>query len=195
MPADIWPAVSGSKYANGNEMFFNQDVPFYMSGSWNVTNVMNSVGDSFEWTKVPVPCGPAGCGIMPGGSGFVAFNHSPNAEAAAKFVAWLGEYEQAREWYTYRMAIPAHAQIQAEGIDYSEAGASEAVSNALNVFAADAARAAKETPQAYQLQGSKFGFVIYNATTQYLGGVMNGEYDLDTAIERIKSEIAEKTGQ
>ena len=70
-----------------------------------------------------------------------------------------------------------------------------AVSNALNVFAADAARAAKETPQAYQLQGSKFGFVIYNATTQYLGGVMNGEYDLDTAIERIKSEIAEKTGQ
>ena len=54
------------------------------------------------------------------------------------------------------MAIPAHAQIQAEGIDYSEAGASEAVSNALNVFAADAARAAK-TPQAYQLQGSKFG--------------------------------------
>ena len=48
---------------------------------------MNSVGDSFEWTKVPVPCGPAGCGIMPGGSGFVAFNHSPNAEAAAKFVA------------------------------------------------------------------------------------------------------------
>ena len=195
MPADIWPAVSGSKYANGNEMFFNQDVPFYMSGSWNVSNVMNSVGDSFEWTKVPVPCGPAGCGIMPGGSGFVAFNHSPNAEAAAKFVAWLGEYDQARHWYTHRMAIPAHAQIQAEGIDYSEAGASEAVSNALNVFAADAANAAKETPQAYQLQGSKFGFVIYNATTQYLGGVMNGEYDLDTAIERIKSEVAEKTGQ
>jgi len=39
MPADIWPAVSGSKYANGNEMFFNQDVAFYMSGSWNTANV------------------------------------------------------------------------------------------------------------------------------------------------------------
>lgn len=195
MPPDVWPAVSGSKYANGNEMFFNQDVPFYMSGSWNVTNVMNSVGDKFEWAKVPVPCGPAGCGIMPGGSGFVAFNHSPNAEEAAKFVAWLGEYDQARYWYTHRMAIPAHAQIQAEGIDYSEAGASQGVSDALNLFAKDAARAAKETPQAYQLQGSKFGFVIYNATTEYLGGAMNGEYDLDTAIERIRAEVKEKTGQ
>ncbi len=195
MPPDVWPAVSGSKYANGNEMFFNQDVPFYMSGSWNVTNVMNSVGDKFEWAKVPVPCGPAGCGIMPGGSGFVAFNHSPNAEEAAKFVAWLGEYDQARYWYTNRMAIPAHAQIQAEGIDYSEAGASQGVSDALNLFAKDAARAAKETPQAYQLQGSKFGFVIYNATTEYLGGAMNGEYDLDTAIERIRAEVKEKTGQ
>ena len=51
MPADIWPAVSGSKYANGNEMFFNQDVPFYMSGSWNVTNVMNGVGDVLNGLK------------------------------------------------------------------------------------------------------------------------------------------------
>lgn len=195
MPPDVWPAVSGSKYANGNEMFFNQDVPFYMSGSWNVTNVMNSVGDNFEWAKVPVPCGPAGCGIMPGGSGFVAFNHSPNAEEAAKFVAWLGKYEQARHWYTHRMAIPAHAQIQSEGIDYSEAGASATVSDALNIFAADAARAANETPQAYQLQGSKFGFVIYNATTEYLAGVMNGEFDLNTAISRIEAEVKEKTGQ
>jgi len=43
MPADIWPAVSGSKYANGNEMFFNEDVPFYMSGSWNIANVQANV--------------------------------------------------------------------------------------------------------------------------------------------------------
>ncbi|MEM9792436.1 MAG: ABC transporter substrate-binding protein, partial [Pseudomonadota bacterium] len=60
MPPDIWPAVSGSKYANGNEMFFNQDVPFYMSGSWNTSNVQDNVEDKFDWSVVPVPCGPDG---------------------------------------------------------------------------------------------------------------------------------------
>ena len=82
MPADVWPAVSGAKYANGNEMFFNQDVPFYMSGSWNLGNVQSNVGDNFDWAVVPVPCGPAGCGVMPGGSGLVAFK-SGDAETFA----------------------------------------------------------------------------------------------------------------
>ena len=38
------------------------------------------------------PCGPAGCGVMPGGAGLVAFK-SGDAEkeaAAAAFVAWMG---------------------------------------------------------------------------------------------------------
>jgi len=195
MPPDIWPAVSGSRYANGNEMFFNADVPFYMSGSWNLGNVQSNVGDRFEWAAVPVPCGPAGCGVMPGGAGFVAFKHGDNAEAAAKFVAWLGERENAAEWYARTFAISAHAQLQAEGIDYTAYGASKPLSDGLNVFAAGAARAKQETPQAYQLQGSKFAFVIYNATSEYLGAVMSGDMDMDTAMARITQEIAEKTGR
>ena len=191
MPADIWPAVSGSKYANGNEMFFNQDVPFYMSGSWNVGNVQSNVGDKFDWSVVPVPCGPAGCGIMPGGTGLVAFDQTENAAEAAKFVAWMGEYEQAREWYSRTYAIPAHAKIQSEGINYADFGASEAVSEGLNTFAAGAAMAAEQTPQAFDLQGSKFGFVIYNATTEYLAGVMNGDLSMDEALSKIKEELAE----
>ena len=190
MPPDIWPAVSGSKYANGNEMFFNQDVPFYMSGSWNVGNVQTNVGDKFEWAAVPVPCGPAGCGIMPGGAGLVAFKHSENADEAAKFVAWMADYEQAKEWYGRTFAIPAHAQIQEEGIDYTASGANASVSDALNTFAAGAAKAKAETPQAYQLQGSPFGFVIYNATTQFLGSVINGELSMDEAMTKIEEELA-----
>ena len=190
MPPDIWPAVSGSKYANGNDMFFNEDVPFYMSGSWNVGNVQNNVGDQFEWAVVPVPCGPSGCGIMPGGAGFAAFKHSEHPEEAAKFVAWLGSYDIAREWYSRIFAIPAHSKIQSEGIDYTSFGAEQPVSDGLNIFATAAAKAKTETPQAYQLQGSKFGFVIYNATTQYLAEVMNGNISMDTALERIREEIA-----
>ena len=192
MPPDIWPAVSGSKYANGNEMFFNQDVPFYMSGSWNTGNVQSNVEDNFDWAVVPVPCGPAGCGVMPGGAGLVAFQ-SGDAEkeaAAAAFVAWMGSEEIARGWYTNPYAIPAHAALQAEGLDYIGAGASDAVADGLNAFTAMAAAAAEQTPQAYQLQGSPNGFVIYNATTQYLAAAMNGELTLDEAIAKIEEEVA-----
>ncbi len=192
MPPDIWPAVSGSKYANGNEMFFNSDVPFYMSGSWNTGNVQKNVGDSFDWAVVPVPCGPSGCGIMPGGAGLVAFKSgdAEKEEASARFVAWMAEEAQAREWYARTFAIPAHAGLQAEGLDYVGAGASEAVANGLQAFTAMAAAAAEQTPQAYQLQGSPNGFVIYNATTQYLAAAMNGELTLDEAIEKIEEELA-----
>lgn len=192
MPPDIWPAVSGSKYANGNEMFFNQEVPFYMSGSWNTGNVQNNVGDAFDWTVVPVPCGPAGCGVMPGGAGLVAFESGDPAkeEAAANFVAWMGSEDIAREWYTRTYAIPAHAGLQAEGLDYTGAGASEAVAEGLSAFTNMAAVAAEQTPQAYQLQGSPIGFKIYNSTTQYLAAAMNGELTLDEALAKIEEEVS-----
>ncbi len=191
MPADIWPAASGAKYTNGNELFFNQEVPFYMSGSWNTSNVQDNVGDAFDWKVVPVPCGPEGCGVMPGGAGLVAFK-SGDAEkeaAAAAFVGWMGEEEQAREWYARTFAIPAHAGLQKEGLDYEGAGATEAVAEALKTFTDMAAAAAEETPQAYDLQGSQFGFVMYNATVQYLSAAMNGELTLDEAMEKISQEL------
>ncbi len=191
MPADIWPAASGAKYTNGNELFFNQEVPFYMSGSWNTSNVQDNVGDAFDWKVVPVPCGPEGCGVMPGGAGLVAFK-SGDAEkeaAAAAFVGWMGEEEQAREWYARTFAIPAHAGLQKEGLDYQAAGATEAVAEALKTFTDMAAAAAEETPQAYDLQGSQFGFVMYNATVQYLSAAMNGELTLDEAMEKISEEL------
>jgi len=189
MPPDIWPAVSGSKYANGNEMFFNQDVPFYMSGSWNTGNVQDNVGDKFDWSVVPVPCGPDGCGVMPGGQGLVAFK-GDNEEAAARFVAWMAEEEQAREWYTRTFAIPAHARLQAEGLDYAGAGAVPAVDKGLNAFAAMAGKAAMETPQAFALQGSPVNFVMFNATVEFLAAAMNGDLTLDEAVEKMEEELA-----
>ena len=193
MPPDIWPAVSGSKYANGNEMFFNQDVPFYMSGSWNTGNVQSNVGDKFDWAIVPVPCGPAGCGIMPGGSGLVVFK-SGDAEkesAAAKFVAWMGSDEQAREWYSRTYAIPAHSKLQAEGLDYLGAGASAAVAAGLEAFTSMAAAAAEQTPQAYRLQGDANGGKFNNTAVQYLGSAMNGELTLDEALQKLEEAAAD----
>ena len=191
MPPDIWPAVSGAKYANGNELFFNEEVAFYMSGSWNTGNVQNNVGDKFDWAVVPVPCGPAGCGVMPGGAGLVAFKSGDAAveEAAARFVDWMASKDNAKEWYTRTFAIPAHAELQKEGLDYAAAGAVPGVNDGLNLFAAMAAAAAEQTPQAFALQGSPKNTVIFTATVQYLAAAMNGELTLDEAMAKITEEV------
>jgi alpha-1,4-digalacturonate transport system substrate-binding protein len=191
MPPDIWPAVSGAKYANGNELFFSQEVPFYMSGSWNTGNTQNNVGDTFDWAVVPVPCGPAGCGVMPGGAGLTAFKSGDAAaeEAAARFVDWMASEENAKEWYTRTFAIPAHAKFQKEGLDYASAGASPAVNDGLNLFAQMAAAAQEQTPQAFLLQGSPKNSIIFTATVQYLAAAMNGELTLDEAMAKITEEV------
>jgi len=192
MPPDVWPAVSGSSYANGNEMFTAGDVAMHMAGSWNVGNVFRTVGDAFEWRVVPVPCGPAGCGVMPGGTGLVGFAGTDAPEAVAGFISWMAEKEQAREWYARTYAIPAHAELQKEGLDYVAAGADERVAEGLNAFAKMAVAAAEQTPQAYALQGSPVNFVIFNATAQFLGVAMNGNLTLDEAMAKIEEEIATK---
>ncbi len=134
---------------------------------------------------------------MPGGSGLVAFKSGDAAqeEAAAKFVAWMGSTDIAREWYSKTFAIPAHAGLQAEGLDYIGNGASQAVSDGLAAFTAMAATAAEQTPQAYQLQGSPKGFVMYNATVQYVGAALNGELSLDEAMAKVQEELDTNANQ
>ena len=193
MPPDIWPAASGGKYESGNEMFANGEVAMHMSGSWAIAGVSDNVGDRFEWTVAPVPCGPAGCGVMPGGAGVVAFEDTEHPEAAAKFIDFIARDDNARQLYGETFAIPANAMLQEEGIDYAAFGASEAVSEGLNTFAAGAARAAEQTPQAYALQGSPDNFVIFNATVQYVSEAMTGQLTLDEAIAKIEEDVAAQT--
>lgn len=190
MPPDIWPAVAGQTYANGNEMFFGEEVPFYMSGSWNIGNVATTVGDQFDWSVVPVPCGPEGCGVMPGGSGLVAFGGTEHPEEVAAFIDWMAQTDNAREYYTRTFQIPANATLQAEGLDYAGAGASEKVEEGLNLFAEMVGRAAEDTPQAYRAQGDARNTLMFNATVNYLSGAMNGELTLDEALEKIQAEVA-----
>ena len=128
---------------------------------------------------------------MPGGRGIVALKSGDTAkeEAAARFVAWLGEETQAREWYTRIFAIPAHSGLQAEGLDYASAGASRATAEGLAAFTAMAAVAAEQTPQAYRLQGDPRNVTIFGKTTTYLSAAIKGEMSLDEALQLIAQEV------
>ncbi len=190
MPPDIWPAAGGQTYANGNELFFGEEVPFYMSGSWNIGNVADTVADVFDWGVVPVPCGPAGCGVMPGGSGLVAFASTEHPEEVAAFIDWMAQTDIAREYYTRTFQIPAHTELQQSGLDYAGAGASGSVEEGLNLFAQMVGQAAIDTPQAFRAQGDPRNTVMFNATITYLPEVMNGDLTLEEALDNIREEIA-----
>lgn len=187
MPAEGWPAGSGTAYRNAAPLFLSGDVAMHMSGSWMINSYANDITD-FDWKAVPIPCGPGGCGAMPGGAAVVAFNSTDVPEAAAMFIDFLAAEEQAAAFASATRNIPAHQGLQASGVDYGDA--SPAVAQALQVFAGNAAVAAETTPQAFTFQGYAKNFVIYGVVPDYLTQAITGEITLDEALAAIDADVA-----
>ena len=159
----------------------------HMSGSWMIGNYAANITD-FEWKAVPAPCGPGGCGAMPGGAGVVVFKSTDVPEAAAAFVAYLAREENAATYASNTRSISAHAGLQASGVDYGDS--EPAVAQALSTFAASIGKAAMTTPQAFTFQGYNKNFVIYGVVPDYITKAITGEMTLDAALEAIDADVA-----
>ncbi len=192
MPAEGWPAGSGTQYQNAAPLFLSGDVAMHMSGSWMISNYATNIKD-FEWRAVPIPCGSGGCGAMPGGSAITAFKSTSSPEAAAMFVDFLAREENAEAFAAATKNISAHQGLQRNGVDYGETSPAEA--QALSVFAANAGKAAETTPQAYTFQGYAKNFVIYSVVPDYLTQAINGEITLDEAYSAIDADVAAKIAE
>ncbi|WP_425040092.1 ABC transporter substrate-binding protein [Primorskyibacter sp. S187A] len=192
MPAEGWPAGSGTQYRNAAPLFLSGDVAMHMSGSWMINNYAENIKD-FEWQAVPIPCGPGGCGAMPGGAGVVAFKSTSQPEAAAAFVDFLAQKDNAAMFAAATRQIPAHAELQAEGVDYGDIAPE--IAQALSVFAANAGVAAESTPQAYTFQGYNKNFVIYGVVPDYMTKAITGEMTLDEALSAIDADVAAKIAE
>ncbi|MGB0784993.1 MAG: ABC transporter substrate-binding protein [Alphaproteobacteria bacterium] len=192
MPAEGWPAGADTEYRNAAPLFTSGAVAMHMSGSWMLNNYDANITD-FEWTAVPIPCGPGGCGAMPGGAAMVAFNSTDVPEASAMFLDWLASTEAAQAFAVGTNQITAHQGLQAAGIDYVNASA--AVSNGLSVFAANAGVAADTTPQAFTFQGYPKNFAIYGTVPDYITQAIKGEISLDAALAGIDADVAAKIAE
>jgi alpha-1,4-digalacturonate transport system substrate-binding protein len=192
MPAEGWPAGQGTQYRNAAPLFLSGDVAMVMSGSWMINNFAENISD-FDWKAVPAPCGPGGCGAMPGGAAIVAFESTEVPEAAAQFVDFLAQTDNAAAFAAATRNIPAHQGLQASGVDYGDA--SPAVAQALQTFAGNAAKAAQTTPQAYTFQGYAKNFVIYGVVPDYLTQAITGEMSLDDALAAIDADVAAKIAE
>ncbi len=192
MPAEGWPAGSGTQYRNAAPLFLSGDAAMHMSGSWMINNYATNIKD-FDWQAVPIPCGPGGCGAMPGGSALVAFSSTEVPEAAAAWIDFMAQTENAEMFASETNNISAHQGLQASGVDYQNA--SPAVAAALSTFAANAGKAADTTPQAYTFQGYAKNFAIYGIVPDYITKAINGEMSLDDALAAIDQDVAAKIAE
>ncbi len=183
MLPDVWVG-SGGDYAAGNEQFVNAQVVFYMSGSWQISQFAETIGDAFDWVAVPNPCGPAGCTGMPGGAALVGIKNTEHPEEVARVLDYLASEPVLSEFYARTLFIPGHVGLAESGVDYQTD--SELVTNALETFSAEVG---KLSPIAYEIQGYPYNRVVFDSVRDRLTQVFTGELTLDDAVTRMQSDI------
>jgi alpha-1,4-digalacturonate transport system substrate-binding protein len=183
MLPDVWVG-SGGNYAAGNEQFVNAQVVFYMSGSWQISQFAETIGDAFDWVAVPNPCGPAGCTGMPGGAALVGLESTQHPEEVARVIDYLAGEEVLSEFYARTLFIPGHVGLAEAGVNYQTD--SELTTDALTTFSGEVA---KLSPTAYALQGYPYNRVVFDTIRDRLTQVFAGELSLDEAITRMQSDI------
>lgn len=185
MHPDTWIGSAGT-YVAGNEFYINAQVVLYMSGSWQVGQFANLIGDAFDWEVIPNPCGPAACTGMPGGAGVVAVANTDHPAEVARVMEFLTQEEVMAEFYGRTLFIPGHLGLAASGIDFQTDV--EAARDALSVFASQVPLL---DPTAYAMQAYPFNFVVFDSIRDRLTQAFVGELTLDEVLQRAQADIDE----
>lgn len=183
MMPEVWIG-SGGSYVAGNEPFINGQLALYMSGSWQIGQFADKIGDAFDWAAVPNPCGPGGCTGMPGGAALVAINTTQHPEEVARVMEYLTQEDVMSEFYARTLFIPGHLGLAEMGVDF--ATDLPQAKQSLGMFAS---QVGKLQPLAYDLQAYKYNTILFNATRDRLGQVLAGEMTLDEAIAKMQEDV------
>ncbi|WP_127752856.1 ABC transporter substrate-binding protein [Devosia sp. 1566] len=184
MPMDLWGAVGGATHRELFSDFLNANTVLYFGGSWTLSQMDQEVGDLFDWKVIAAPCGPSSCTVMPGGGALVAFQHTDQPELVGEFINYLARPENLSEVLAAAVEIPAASTLIESGIEYP--GASERTQEALSTFIA---QIPKMAPAAYRFQGWRYQRAMMNALTTRISQVLNGELEVDGAMDRIKQDV------
>ncbi|MEZ2126315.1 MULTISPECIES: ABC transporter substrate-binding protein [unclassified Sinorhizobium] len=184
MPMDLWGAVGGATHRELFSDFLNAKTVFYFGGSWTLNQMDKEVGDLFDWEVVPAPCGPSSCTVMPGGGALVGFKHSKHPEIVGKFINYMAQSKNSAEVIAASVEIPAAKSLIDSGVTYP--GASERTQQSLSTFIA---QVPKMTQAAYRFQGWRYQRAMMNALTTRISQVLNGELDVDTALDRVQQDV------
>ncbi len=180
-PLEVW-AGGGGGYAAANEYFVNGQSVWYFSGSWQVGQFAQQIGDKFEWDVVPTPGGECGTTGIPGGASIVAFNTTKHPEEVTRLVEFMTQEDVLEEFSKRSLFLPAHLGLVKKGMEYP------ANSKQLNAFLAQVPNI---TPEANALAVHPLTFTLNTAIRDRLSQVIVGEITLDDAIVKIQQAVDE----
>lgn len=179
MPADVWGG-SGGNYVPAAPYFINGQLVLYMSGSWQIGNFAENIGDAFDYKVIPNPAGDCGASGVPGGALMVAFGDTEHPEEVAMVMDYLFSEDVIADFYAQTLFLPGHLGLIEQGIEYPSNA------DALNGFASMIPNLMDE---AYALQYHPKGPDLNGAIRDRLSQVVAGELTLDEAVERIQSDV------
>lgn len=184
---DVWVSAAGSSYRSAAEEFINAQVPFYYSGSWQISNLATKIGDDFDWVATGSPCGTDSCSGLAGGAALVAIKYTKHPKAVARVMDYLASAEVVKEFSERTLFIPAHTGLSGRDLNFDTESAQ--VKAALSGFMDASAQVA---PNALALPAWKYASAYYGALATRTSQAMAGELTLDEAFTRMDSDIAEK---
>jgi alpha-1,4-digalacturonate transport system substrate-binding protein len=182
MPMDVWAGATG--YLPAADFFINGQTVLYMSGSWQIAQFTEKIGDAFDWEVIPNPCGPAACTGMPGGAGLVGIKTTKYPEQVARVLDFLAQEENIAQFSAKTLFIPGHLGLSVKGVEYETD--LEQAKQALNMFVS---QVGKLDQIAYDMQAYTYNTIVLNAIRDRLTQVFVGELTLDEAIVRMQQEI------
>jgi alpha-1,4-digalacturonate transport system substrate-binding protein len=185
MAKEVWGGQGGSTYRDAKQEFFNGELVYYFSGSWQVGSFEENIGDLFDWEVVGSPCGAGGCTGMPGGTGYVGFAQTEHPEIVAAAIDFLAQEQNYADYTNSARSIPAHAGVAAAGVAYE--GASPEAAAALNGWSA---QVGKLEPIAFAYQGHPNNRAMFNITVTRVSQAVAGELTVPEAMDRIKDDLA-----
>lgn len=179
---DVWAATPG--YVGANEDYANGRLACYMSGSWQVQQFSNTIGDAFDWEVVPFPCGPAGCTGVPGGAAVVPIKDTEHPEEVVRVMEYLAQEDVLREFHARTLFIPAHAGVAASGVPFeTDLELARAALDQWSAMVGDI------MPLAVEVQGYPYNRIVFDSSRDRLAQVIVGELTLDEAIQRTQDDI------
>ena len=190
MLKEVWGGSGGSTYADSIGEFKNGRVAMVLSGSWQINRLQKDIGNAFDWTAVPNPCGPAACTGIPGGAAWVALKTSKSPKEVGAFLEFMAQEANYSEFVSKTDNIPAHAGLAKKGVNY--ATATPAARAALGVFSSGVASL---SPVAFQFQGYKFNRAIMLPTVARVTQAIVGEMSVDEAFNKIGADMTDAVKQ
>jgi alpha-1,4-digalacturonate transport system substrate-binding protein len=190
MPKELWGSVSGSTYLGANEDFANAQVVMYMSGSWQIPQFAETIGDAFDWWAVAAPCGPAACTGMPGGAALVAMKDTAHPEEVGKLMDFSRKRKTWPNSTVRRSLSPATwAWPRAAWSSRPTIPARRMRSRPLPRLC-PASRRRRSTCRAIPSNR-----VMFNALISRLGEAIVGELTLDEAFDRMTQDVEQQMAE